>query len=113
MKNLFLTGAVMMLLFSSCKEGEKNESQVESEVEAAIETVEQVADCDANSAESAATCLCDLVNKRDNSDLTDEEYNEVQSKIDQMNGLIDAAIASGKYNDADLNEVAAKLDCNF
>lgn len=114
MKNLLLSGLMIVFLFAACKDGEKETKTTEADTVADTETVvEKVATCETKTADKAAMCLCELFDKRDNSDLMNDEYNELQSRINEVNDLIDVAIEAGNYTEEDLNKAAENIDCRF
>lgn len=100
MKKVFLILVAGAFALSSCGGNE--------------ETVAEKKACDANDLESAVTCLCDLYEQYDNSeDLSDDEFNALDDKINMFNDEIDKAIDAGKYKSADMYEFADKINCRL
>jgi hypothetical protein len=74
----------------------------------------KVAECDANNAESAAKCICDLYNQLDNSgELSDEDYNKLSDRTSEFDRQIDEALNAEKYTYDDLRAAAEKIGCNL
>lgn len=96
MKKSILMLGVALVVFASCSSEPK------------------VAECDANNAESAAKCVCDLYNQLDNSaELSDEEFNKLRDRTNDFDRQIDEALNAEKYTYDELRAAAEKIGCNL
>jgi hypothetical protein len=74
----------------------------------------KVSECDANNAESAAKCICDLYNQLDNSaELSDDDYNKLSDRTNEFDRQIDEALNAEKYTYEELKAAAEKIGCNL
>lgn len=104
MKNILLLGILLTLLTASCKDTKDNTTEIVNET---------AIDCTAKTAETAAKCLCDYIAQFENSELSTEDFEDLENKLFELNQKIDTAIEEGKYTEEDLTDEATKLDCIY
>jgi len=106
MKKLLIGLFVTSFLFA-CNTTETTET---TETKEAV-----VEECDANTAATAAKCLCDLFAKEDAllDEADEEKLNVAKDETDKFNQKIDSAIDAGKYTEDELTDAATAIGCSF